>query len=187
LINPKTADAAEFSLVLNNYGINISDLSAFQKILLIADGTLTNILEAYLAERICVNKIAEEVTLSQKTITDLGVDPGEELLQRKILLYGDASSKNWIYAHSIIALNRLQQEFREQLVNSKIPIGKLWRKYKVETFKEIVDYSLEPANDFAQYFSIERDEQLLSRTYRVISDRKQVMLITEKFPTSFFL
>ena len=83
--------------------------------------------------------------------------------------------------------DRLDPKFKDQLLNSAKPIGKLWLEYRVETFKEIVDLSQELAGNLAEDFKINKDENLFSRTYRVFSQNQPVMMITEKFPTSFFI
>jgi chorismate-pyruvate lyase len=73
------------------------------------------------------------------------------------------------------------------LIQQVSHIGKLWLEYRVETFKEIVDLSQELAGNLAEDFKINKDENLFSRTYRVFSQNQPVMMITEKFPTSFFI
>jgi len=109
------------------------------------------------------------------------------VLERQILLCGKTSRRNWLYADSIIVLERVEERFREKLIKSHTPIGKLWVEHKTETFKEIVTYAREQAGDLSDYFDIKREDKLLSRTYRVFSHQKPVMMITEKFPESYFV
>jgi chorismate-pyruvate lyase len=172
--------------LLRDSQIDLSKLSPFQKILLIADGTLTNILEAFLNEPIGVLKLSEEIVSITTDILPLEIKAGTEVLERQILLQGKTSRRNWLYADSIIVLERVEEKFREKLIESHTPIGKLWREHKTETFKEIVIYALEQAGDLADYFDIKREDRLLSRTYRVFSHQKPVMTITEKFPENSF-
>ena len=58
---------------------------------------------------------------------------------------------------------------------------------KVETFKEIIASGEEPANELSNYFCIEPEANVLFRTYSVFSKGKIIMIITEKFPQSYFL
>jgi len=167
--------------------INPSELSTFQRILLTTDGTVTHMLEAYLFEQIQVVKLSEELISITQNIEALELQKGTEVIARKILLKGKISYRNYIYAESIIIPNRLDEEFRNELLKTKTPIGKIWFERRVETFKEIVDSGKEAAYDFADYFDIHPHENLLFRTYRVLSRNKSTMLITEKFPESFFL
>jgi len=119
--------------------IDPSVLSPFQRILLTTDGTLTDILEAYLFEPIQIVKLSERLVSVVDDITPLELKAGSDVVERKILLRGKISSKNFIYAESIIATERLSQEFKNSLMNSQIPLGRLWISHKLETFKEIVD------------------------------------------------
>ena len=173
--------------LLRNSQIDPSKLNPFQKILLIADGTLTNILEAFLNEPIGVIKLSEEIVSITADILPLEIKVGTEVLERQILLCGKTSRRNWLYADSIIVLERMEERFREKLIKSHIPIGKLWREHKMETFKEIVTYAREQAGDLSNCFDIKREDKLLSRTYRVFSSHQPVMMITEKFPNSYFV
>jgi chorismate-pyruvate lyase len=172
---------------LKDSQIDPSNLSPFQKILLIADGTLTNLLEAFLNEPIGVVKLSEKIVSITADILPLEIKVGTEVMERQILLQGKTSQRSWLYADSIIVLERVEEKFREKLIKSHTPIGKLWREHKTETFKEIVTYVQEPARHMADYFDIKREDKLLSRTYRVFSNRQPVMMITEKFPDSHFV
>ncbi|MBE9125931.1 MULTISPECIES: chorismate--pyruvate lyase family protein [unclassified Coleofasciculus] len=167
--------------------INPSTLSTFQRILLTTDGTVTDILEAYLFEQIKIDKLSEQLNKLSDNISVIGLKEGTEVIERKILLQGKISRKNYIYAESIIVPERLNESFRYALLQTKTPIGKIWLEQRVETFKEIIDSAKEPANDLAYHFNIKSSENLLSRTYLVFSNRQAVMMITEKFPESYFI
>jgi len=133
-----------------------------------------------------VVKLSEKIVSITADILPLEIKAGTEVLERQILLCGKTSRRNWLYADSIIVLERVEEKFREKLIESHTPIGKLWVKHKTETFKEIVTYAREQAGNLANYFDIEREDKLLSRTYRVFSNRQPVMTITEKFPENSF-
>ncbi len=163
------------------------ELSSFQRILLLADGTLTKILEAHLTEQLMVVKLSEEIIPITTAILPLEIEAGCEVIKRNILLQGQISQRNWLYAESIIVIERLEEKFRDKLIKSHVPIGKLWIEHKEETFKEIIITARETANDLAQYFDIAKEEKILYRTYRVLSRQKPVMMITEKFPESYFV
>jgi len=163
------------------------ELSTFQRILLVTDGTLTKILEAHLTEQLQVVKLSEEIVNITKDISHLDIKTGCEVIKRNILLKGQISERNWLYAESIIVIERLEEKFRDKLIKSHVPIGRLWLEHKAETFKEIIISAREPANDLANYFDISPEEKMLCRTYRVFSRQKPVMMITEKFPESYFV
>lgn len=166
--------------------LQLSELSVFQQVLLITDGTLTKILETYVGEHLEVMKLSEEMRPEVDGIWCMDLAPGSEVIERKIVLQGQVTNRNWLYAESLIVPERLDPAFREQLITSQAPIGKLWLQYKVETFKEIITTYKEPAGPVARYFDINPFTPLLCRTYRVLSNRVPTMLITEKFPASYY-
>jgi chorismate-pyruvate lyase len=172
---------------LNRNHIDPSVLSTFQRILLTTDGTVTDILEAYLFEQIRVVKLSEQLVSLAHEIPSMDLKEGTEVIVRKILLQGKISRKNVVYAESIVVPEKLEEKFRKALLETKVPIGKIWFEQRVETFKEILDSKKEFAGDLADYFNIDSSDEMLSRTYRVVTNRKSVMMITEKFPESYFL
>lgn len=162
-------------------------LSIFQRILLINNGTITDLIETYTGESIKVKKLSENIMKLNDELLPMQLNEGAEVLDRKILLQGGISGRNYIYAESIIALERLDAQIREDLLTTKKPIGKIWLENKVEIFKENLETGKLPAQDLAHYFDIAPDENLLFRTYCVLSNRNYTMMITEKFPESYFI
>jgi chorismate-pyruvate lyase len=178
---------ADWHQSLTHSHFDLFSLSVIQRILLVSDGTLTKILEAYLCEKMQVVKLSERVVSISQEIRPLNLSVGKEVIERKICLRGQNSQRNWLYAESIIVPERLEEKFRHKLLHSQEPIGKLWLEHKMETFKEIITLSREAAGDLSGYFQVEREDYLLGRTYLVFSNRRPVMMITEKFPESYFM
>jgi len=177
---------ADLQESLEKSHIDPARLSVFQRIILTTDGTVTEILEAYLSEKIRLVKLSETIEPVTQDILPLDITQGQEVIERKILLQGKISRNNWVYAESILVPDRLDEKLKNGLLVSQEPMGRLWIEHRLEAFKEIVDSAREPAEDLADYFKIERSDKLLSRTYRVFSGRRPIILITEKFPETFF-
>jgi len=180
------ASRADLEESLKKSHIDPAKLSVFQRIILTTDGTLTEILEAYLSEKIRLVKLSEIIEPISGDNLLLDIASGQEVMQRKILLQGKISRNNWVYAESILVPDRLDEKLKKGLLVSQEPMGRLWLEHRLETFKEIVDSAREPAEDLADYFKIKRSDKLLSRTYRVFSGRRPIILITEKFPENFY-
>ncbi len=161
--------------------INPKDLTSFQRILLTTDGMVTEILEAYLWERIKVVKLFQDYFLLEHEIPALEIKKGRKVMLRKILLRGRLSQRNHIYAETIIVPNRLDENMRDGLLNSNKPIGLLILEDRLETFREILDCGKEKAQDLGVYFNVKRSDFLIFRTYRIFANRLPIMLITEKF------
>jgi chorismate-pyruvate lyase len=168
----------------------LASLSLFQKVLLITDGTVTELLEQYLNEAIKVIKLYEGTEGSIKQLSEIHqplVDVQNlPVLKRITLLQGQKTHNNWVYAESTVLLNNLAQGFREDLMHSREPIGKLWSKYRIETYKSIIAAGREQAGELAAHFKIQANDAMISRTYTVYSGNKLIMVITEKFPQQFF-
>ncbi len=171
--------------------LKLHELSCFQRILLTTDGTVTEILEQYLLEKIRPLKIDEKIESDmrcihaphRKLLPDGSSGP---VLERRVLLQGVTTLRYWIQADSTIFLNQLSDQFLNDLLRSEEPIGRLWEKYRVETFKEVVHICREPATEWASYFTISPQEFLIARSYLVYSGGCLVMMISERFPESFF-
>lgn len=157
-------------------------LSVMQRILLTTDGTVTHVLEAYGSEAMRVIK------LQQSNEVELAGEPGlemsepERVLRRTILLRGASTQENYLYAHSVILADRLHPVVSDGLVATDRPIGKLLIESRMETFREVLECCQEPAGGIGGHFGLGPSAILVSRTYRVITAERPVMLITEKFP-----
>ncbi len=125
--------------------------------------------------------------MTTQDIPPLDLKSGSEVIERKVLLQGKISRKNFIYAESLLVPERLEPKFKDELLKSKIPMGRLWLEHKIETFKEIIDSSQQLAENLSNYFKIQTEDRMLSRTYRVFSNHQPIMMITEKFPENYFL
>lgn len=161
-------------------GVELTQLSPLQRILLITDGTLTEILEAHLLEPI------ELVKLSQRVFEpDVGIPsfskPSQSLLERKINLRGARSRRIYVYAESLLVVGRLDPQFRAELMESEIPLGRLWHKFRLETYKELIGVDSRPAGALATSLDCSANASLLARTYDVVSAREPLMRISEYF------
>jgi chorismate-pyruvate lyase len=168
-------------------GIDPEQLKELHRIILTTDGTVTDILEAYLRERMTVVALHHETIASGALpVPDqavLGVaEEGGEVLKREILLRGEISESCHLYASSLIALFRLPPAVRSGLMEKQKSIGHVLLEQRIPTFKEIVDCHRERAGALAARFAISEHAPLLSRTYVMSIERLPVMVITEKFP-----
>jgi chorismate-pyruvate lyase len=153
--------------------INLSDYSEILQILMQTDGTVTELIKLVVKEDIKLVKLSEDF------IPDTG---DERILFRRILLQGSQTGKNWAYAESKIYLNNLPGEFVRDLLEEAIPIGILWIKYRMETFKQIIHQGVDKSSSLTTSLGFQHNDKFLSRTYEVFSDKKLIMEITEKFP-----
>jgi chorismate-pyruvate lyase len=161
-------------------------LSILQRILLITDGTVTDVLEAYANEPIRVVKLEQNFDSVDADQPELDLPPSGRVLRRTVLLQGALSGQNFLFADSVITPQGLDPEIVDGLVGSDRPVGRLLAQHRVETFREIVALGFELAGTCAEYFDVEPTSRLVFRTYRILVRQQPVMRITEKFPLSLF-
>lgn len=85
---------------------------------------MTNILEIFLNESIRFFKLSEEIVPVSEDTQPLEVKAGTEgSVRREILLKGETSERVWLYADSIIVLDRMEEGFKEDLMDLNSPVG----------------------------------------------------------------
>lgn len=177
IVRARHMDAAQGVLAFD-----LSTVEGFSRALLVSDGTVTNLLEAYVGEPIELVPLEQVVTRGSGRFAFLEPADEEAMALRSILLRGSRSKRNYLYAESQIALDRLSDEFRKDLVAGKLPIGRIWAQRRLETYKEMLEMGRRAAKELDRFFRVEADESVLFRTYRVFAERQPIMVITEVFP-----
>jgi chorismate-pyruvate lyase len=162
-------------------GIDASALTPLQRILLITDGTLTEILEAHFLERIELVKISERMLTIAGCGAPLEGDAGEAVMERKIKLRGARSGTNHVYAESHVLVDRLEPSLQAELLGTNVPLGRLWRRHRLETWKDLVTIACRPAGELHVHLGCAAESAVLTRTYDVVSSRRLVMRIAEYF------
>ncbi|MCC0177683.1 DUF98 domain-containing protein [Waterburya agarophytonicola K14] len=161
--------------------------SFLQRLMLVTDGRITDIIQAYSGETVEAVKLHQKLVKCDSQLSSLQLESKQQVIERSIVLQGTTSKTNYLYADSYLVLERLDPEIRNKLIFSRQPIGKLLRENKIETYREIIDCGIEPAGKLAKYFKIEANAEIIYRTYLVLMNGLPAMQITEKFPTSHFV
>ncbi|WP_437677697.1 chorismate--pyruvate lyase family protein [Sorangium sp. So ce131] len=159
-------------------------LSLFQKVLLVTDGSVTELLSIYTGQEIKARKIEQFVSAGESSVA-LGCSDATPLLHRKIMLVDRCSS--YVYAESKFVFDRLSKRAQVALLQTDAPIGQLWREEKTEMYREIVDIRSQQCRIAAAYFGLPERAQFLSRTYVVRQSGEPLGVITEKFPSTSFM
>ncbi|MDR1940789.1 MAG: chorismate pyruvate-lyase family protein [Endomicrobium sp.] len=137
------------------------------KILLTTDGSVTDALEAVYG-KICVKAVSREMYGLSSVCFKYG-------FQEKALIVREAEmsfkTKVLVRASSFIALNLMPKKVVKDLMSGKLPIGKIIKKHKLETRREILSIKYDKQN------------KCFNRTYKIIFGRKPVILINESFAT----
>jgi chorismate-pyruvate lyase len=164
----------------------LEKLGLVPRILLATDGTLTHILEAYAAERVALVKLAHALVTEPVVRSGLGLEQGETALRRIILLRGSRSGTTFVFADSVVMLDRLPTSVAEGLLETDTPIGKLLYACRAETFREIITMGEERDPAVAAHFGVDGCEPIVFRTYQIVHEDRPIVRITEKFPRTWF-
>jgi len=163
-------------------------LSLQQTILLLTDGSVTTLLEAICGEEVAVRTLSQNIVRADAgTAESLAVLPGAMVNHRVVELINSRTGEVMIYAVSDTPLERLESDFKDDLMRADIPIGKIIRKHQIEVRREILDIGILPADDqVAALFGLSAADTLLSRKYRIIRQGAPFMVIRETFPLRSF-
>jgi len=165
-------------------------LSPLLRVLLTTDGTVTEVLSAYFGEPVGIRVLGQGYRAYEgHRHSELDAELGTRMLDRSIALYGQATGAVYTAAFSRIIPSALPVGLQEALLAGNAPLGKLMLDYRLETFKEMVDCGRCKASEAPELaaqcpvaLEIPAAAPVVWRTYRVVSQRKPVMSITEIFP-----
>lgn len=171
----------KINAVEKNYGKSFSNT---QKILLTTDGSITAILDV-LHGKIDLKTLKQHFEPATKESAKLvDANEGDEVNYREIIMHKD--KQPLIHAISYIPLKRLSKEIKEDLIRADIPIGRILRKYNIESRREIKNIQVEKTNaKLAKMYKTNAD--LLTRDYTIIKDGEVLMWIKEFFPVNYFI
>jgi chorismate-pyruvate lyase len=158
------------------------DVSALARVLPVIGGTVTEVLEHHLGEPLRATAIDQRTRMCEQPLPILGLDRGALILERRVMLRGATTSMPVLYAESLIAVDRLDQPVRHQLLATDQPIGRVIRDNRVEIFREAPSCKRVWARHIAASFGMPPASRLLSRTYRMWNRGNPIMLVSEWFP-----
>ena len=166
--------------------VPIHELPPFLRALLVMDGTVTKILEAYFWEPVEVVTLRQEFIPAERPIPWLRVDSGERVLVRRVHLSGVERKRVYAAAFSVIRTQLVPEAFRQRLINRRIGIGVLIRDSGMESYREVLEVGIEPEDGNDAPTLAPKKSDLIFRTYRIIINGKPVILITERFPLHLY-
>lgn len=166
--------------------INIAQLTPFQRALIVTDGTVTRLIEAYTLAPVEVVLLHQaEQTLCTEHIW-LELPSGTPVIARQVVLQtpsiGNETPKTQAYATSLIVPQHLPKGILDGLESDPSGLGGILQNSGLETRRELLWCCFETARDLPEAIAHLEGAPLLSRTYRVFANKKPILLITEKFP-----
>jgi len=173
-----------YAILTENTSLN---LSKAQRLLLVADGSVTTLLEVLTGKPIVVTTLLQQVVKADaERASALDVAEGDHLNYRVVVLKNYDDEQPLIYAESYTPIARLQKEFRHDLMKADIPIGRIMTQRKIESRREIRCIETICNEELSELFGVAKNVPLLSRTYDIISNDMVLIRITETFPSTRF-
>ncbi|BDC36395.1 MAG: DUF98 domain-containing protein [Candidatus Methanoliparum thermophilum] len=173
---------------IKNIEKDVGKLSSLQKLLLTTDGSITDILEILTGSEVKIETIYQKIGKADEYLAErLNISEGDEINERVVRIYNSNNDKTLIYAKSYAPLKRTNDQFSNDLFKADIPIGKILKRYKIESRREIKDINfLRADKNISQVFGIFENEILLWRNYSIIKDGEVLIDIYEMFPYNSF-
>jgi beta-ribofuranosylaminobenzene 5'-phosphate synthase len=160
-----------------------TSLTPVQRAVLGSDGSFTLLLTALLGQEVKVALIEQSVDRMPRYGEAIQLQKGARVLNRNVRLYVEPE-RNVVFASSVIAIDRIAAPLANDLLAGKETIGRILRKHRLETFRELVDWGTAPTPDDAiGHFPA---TEMMYRSYRIISAGKPVMIVTEFFDRRTF-
>jgi chorismate-pyruvate lyase len=158
-------------------------LSPVQRAVLGSDGSFTLLLTALLGQEVKVALIEQNVDRMPRYDDAVELQEGARVLNRNVRLYVEPD-RDIVFASSVIAIDRIGAPLANDLLSGRETIGRILRKHRLETFRELVDWGIAPTPDEASvYFP---STEMIYRSYRIVSGGKPVMIVTEFFDRRTF-
>ncbi len=155
-------------------------LSPVARLLLTADGSMTQMLEALLFSPVSMVIERQEVVCPGRGITDLaGFEDGEKALAREAWL--TAGRRPLIYAHSLLFTSGAGRYTLPSLREVKKPLGRLVRDDGIKTLRVGCRMGLVEAADVAVHLGISPDHEFWGRYYKLTTDQGLTGMIFELF------
>jgi chorismate-pyruvate lyase len=167
---------------IKNIENSLGPLSSAQKILLATDGSVTNILDV-LKGHVQIRTLQQEYQHADVNIASaLGI-AGDDTVNYRVVVI--EHKEPLIYGESYIPIERLNDGFKEDIIRADIPIGRILRKHKVESRREIKWVGFEkPDAQLKEVF--QTDSMFLSRIYNIIHKDQVLIRLKESFPYTLF-
>lgn len=160
-----------------------TSLSPVQRSVLGSDGSFTLLLTALLGHEVNVALIEQSIELMPHYGEAIQLRAGARILNRNVRLYVERD-RNIVFASSVIALDRIPAALADDLLAGEETIGRIVRKHRLETFRELVDWGSAPTP--AEATAHFPNTEMMYRSYRIISNGEPVMIVTEFFDRRMF-
>lgn len=152
------------------------------------DGSVTTLLEVVTGKPVIVSTLIQQIVKADlERASALDVEEGDNINYRVVILRNKRDLRPLIHAESYTPIARLQKEFRRDLMKADVPIGRIMKKLKIESRREIRHIQVTHSQELSELFGVPGNVPMLSRTYDIIRHDQVLIRITEAFPSTHFV
>ncbi len=182
-LNPQTGfQPTTLNKLSNRYQLDLATLAPVLRSLLVTDGTISTILEAYFWEPIHADVVEHVERPCEADDPMLNLRIGDLTLRRKVILRGEFTSVPYVFGEALIVAATMPAHFRATLPAAKSGLGDLIARERLETYRELVAVERTSAADSGQFLAIAPDAPVVVRRYIIHYQRQPAICITEAFP-----
>lgn len=139
------------------------------------DGSVTYLLEVMTKQHVdVVTRIQEVGQATEAEAELLDIRQNDPVNHREVVL--EVSGKSYVFARSLAPIDLIPPGMKADLIRADIPIGRILRKHKLETRRDILNIGMKKGE------GIFNDVPVLSREYYIIHGGRVLMWINEQFP-----
>jgi chorismate-pyruvate lyase len=162
--------------------VDMAALTPLQRGLLVTDGTVTKFLEAYALEPVDVLRLDQATARLAAPDPWLDLVAGAPVIHRQVMLCGRRSGRFFAWADSRIVAERLSPAVRKGLDTERGGLGQILVNTGAETRRQCLWYGREARGGAPPRVLSIWPGDFLTRSYRVLTAGRPMMLITEHFP-----
>ncbi len=160
----------------------MGELSNAQKILLTTDGSVTTILDV-IRGHVTIETLEQKFVEADTEMAQLlNIEVGDTVNYRVVVIKTD---EPLIYAISLIAVERLGNDMKEDLIRADIPIGRILENITSNLVVRLNLFILRnQVMKLRKY--LKPDSPMLTRTYNIIHKDQILIWLLETFPYTHF-
>ena len=173
---------SEIETILASKGYCYFELPLSARLLLVTDGTVTELLEGLVKEPVSLGYKNQSVS-GTNNFPEIEYDGNNQsCLYRQITLQGEHTRQDWLYAESIVLHEMFNHKAQIMLKHENTPIGVILNEQSSDNHRKIIDCGYAKNPTAAKHLRIDADHSFLYRKYNVMIDINPIILITEWFP-----
>lgn len=173
-------------------GPDLRRIGPVGRLLVTSDATLTMSLEQVMGEPIVLSHLARSDAAEPHDAEAGGLAPHSlagPVTHRSAHLVGAVSGDTYVRARTSIVMDRLPSAVRVGLTTTEEPIGRLLRRHRVESFREVVGWQLhqpDPTQFGVDALEAAREAVNVSRRVLLSIGGAPALLIDEHFTAACF-